>query len=247
MACRRECGERTEASGDEKHQCAQQKNAMRRLASRNEAGKALAARLATYAGRSDLVVLALPRGGVPMGYEIARALQAQLELFFVRKVGVPQYPELAMGAVASGGAQKLDEAMIREFRLSQAEVAAAVARSRNGMERQEEIFREGRTATELKGKTVILTDDGIATGHTMRVAIEAVRQLGAERVIVATGVAPPSTVKMIRAEADEVVCLLEPRDFRAVGSFYEDFSQVPDNEVKRMLASTSVAEKETQE
>lgn len=208
-----------------------------RIASREEAGKKLGALLSAYEARDDVIVLALPRGGVPVGCEIARALKAPLEVFFVRKVGVPIYPELAMGAVASGGVFMLDPKMVREFALSRHEVEEAVTRSRKELERQEEAFRRGRPAIELRGKIAILTDDGIATGHTMLAAIDAAKRLGAAKVLVATGVAPASTMERIRGQVDEAVCLTTPRDFRAVGPFYEDFSQVTDEQVRQLLAA----------
>jgi len=208
-----------------------------RIASRKEAGRKLAALLSSYKGRDDVMVLALPRGGVPVGYEIARALQAPLEIFFVRKVGVPLYPELAMGAVASGDVLLLDANMVREFGLSQREVDEAVARSRKELERQEEVFRPGRPGIDLSGKIAILTDDGIATGHTMLAAIEAAKRLGAGKVLAAAGVAPASTVERIREKVEEAACLMTPRDFRAVGLFYEDFSQVTDEQVRELLAA----------
>ena len=214
-----------------------------RIPSREEAGRRLARFLSAYTDRDDVVVLALPRGGVPIGSEIARAIGARLDVFFVRKVGVPLYPELAMGAVASGGVRMLDENMIKEFGLSQAEIAEAVARSQGELERQEAAFRPGAAAVNLKGKTAILTDDGIATGYTMLAAIAAAKQLGAARVVVATGVAPRSTVKKLQAQVEEVICLLAPSDFRAVGLFYEDFSQVTDEEVKRLLGAGSSGQK----
>lgn len=210
-----------------------------KIASREAAGRKLAEWLSSYSGRNEVVVLALPRGGVPVGYEIAQALRASLEVFFVRKVGVPLYPELAMGAVASGGVLMLDANMVREFGLSRAEVEDAVARSRTELERQEQVFRPGRPAVDLCGKIAILTDDGIATGYTMLAAIDAAKRLGAAKVLVATGVAPPSTIEQIRQRVDEVACLMTPREFRAVGLFYEDFSQVSDEEVKRLLALAS--------
>lgn len=210
-----------------------------KIASREEAGRKLATSLMSYEGRSDVVVLALPRGGVPVGYAIARALRASLDICFVRKVGVPQYPELAMGAAASGGVLILDANMVKEFGLSQREVEEAVARSRKELERQEKTFRPGRTEIELAGRVVILTDDGIATGQTMLAAIEAAKRLGAARVLVATGVAPSSTLEQIGGQVDEVVCLLTPQNFRAVGTFYEDFSQVTDEGVKRLLSLAS--------
>jgi putative phosphoribosyl transferase len=180
-------------------------------------------------------VLALPRGGVPIGYEIAKALDAELDVFFVRKIGVPAFPELAMGAISSGGLVHVNQNMVREFGLSQEEVAGAIAAGEQELARQEALYREGRSPLDLNGKIAILVDDGIATGQTMNVAVEAAKKLGAKHVVIAAGAAPASTCQELRTEVDGMVCLVTARDFRAVGLFYEDFSQVSDKEVQRLL------------
>lgn len=180
-------------------------------------------------------MLALPRGGVPIAYEIAKAVEARLDVFLVRKIGVPQLPELGMGAIASGGVRRIHAGLAKEFALSEEQVAAAIERSEREMARQETEYRGTRPQADLRGQTAILVDDGIATGHTMLAAIEAARQLGAANIVIAAGVAPVSTYEALKKEADEVVCLIVAADFRAVGMYYEDFSEVSDEEVKRLL------------
>jgi predicted phosphoribosyltransferase len=204
----------------------------------------LAQRLSHYAGRNDVTVLALPRGGVPIAYEIAKTLGARLDVFLVRKVGVPQIPELGMGAIASGGVRRINAGLAKEFALSEEQITAAIERSEREMARQEAEYRGGRPQTDLRGRTAILVDDGIATGHTMLAAVEAARQLGAIKVVIAAGVAPVSTYDALKKEADEVVCLIVAADFRAVGMYYEDFSEVNDEEVKRLLAASNGVEKQ---
>ena len=204
----------------------------------------MAQRLSHYAGRNDVAALALPRGGVPIAYEIAKALGARLDVFLVRKVGVPQIPELGMGAIASGGVRRINAGLAKEFALSEEQITAAIERSEREMARQEAEYRGGRPQADLRGRTAILVDDGIATGHTMLAAIEAARQLGAINVVIAAGVAPVSTYEELKKEADEVVCLIVAADFRAVGMYYEDFSEVSDEEVKRLLAASNAGEKQ---
>ncbi|HUL16159.1 MAG TPA: phosphoribosyltransferase family protein [Terriglobales bacterium] len=208
---------------------------------RTEAGRLLGEKLRGYAGRNDVIVLALPRGGVPVGYEIAKAIGAELDVFFVRKIGVPGFPELAMGAMASGGMPALNVQMVEEFGLSKEQVEAAILAGQREMARQEAAYRGRRPPLELKGKTVILVDDGIATGYTIRAAAEAARRMGAARVVVATGAAPVSTCERLQSEVDEVVSLITAQDFRAVGNYFEDFSQVSDEEVKRLLGKDTKA------
>jgi putative phosphoribosyl transferase len=207
-----------------------------RIASRTEAGRKLGERLLSYAGKNNVIVLALPRGGVPIGREIANTLGAPLDVFFVRKIGVPGYPELAMGAIASGGPPLIDPHLAKEFGLSVSEVDEAIAQAQRELARQESSYRKGRPPIDLRGKMAILVDDGIATGHTMRTAAQAAKQMGATRIVIATGAAPLSTFLQLQTEVDEVVCVITAEDFRAVGNFYEDFSQVSDEEVKRLLA-----------
>jgi len=203
---------------------------------RQEAGVALAALLQGYARRNDAVVLALPRGGVPVAYEVASALQLPLDVFTVRKLGVPGHPELAMGAIASGGVQVLNEEVLAWYRPS-ADTLEAVARAEmRELERRERLYREGRPLMLVEGRTVILVDDGLATGSTMRAAVQAVRQLHAGEVIVAAPVGAPDTCRAMREVADDVVCALTPDHFTAVGAWYVDFSETTDDEVRRLMA-----------
>ena len=188
-----------------------------RFRDRREAGRVLAGRLSAYADRDEVVVLALPRGGVPVGYELADALGAPLHVFAVRKVGVPGYEELAMGAVASGGVLVLDHAMVQRLRIRAAEVERAVASERRELERREGAYREGRDPPQLEGKIAILVDDGLATGSTMRAAARAVRQHRPARVVVAVPVAAAETCNDFGDDADEVVCVLTPTELYAVG------------------------------
>jgi putative phosphoribosyl transferase len=202
---------------------------------RHEAGLALADRLQAYARRNDVVVLALPRGGVPVAYEVASALHVPLDVFSVRKLGVPGHPELAMGAIASGGVQVLNEDVLAWYQPS-AETVDAVARVElRELARRERAYRAGRPLVLVEGRTVILVDDGLATGSTMRAAVRAVRQLRAGRVVVASPVGAPDTCAALRREADEVVCVLTPDHFLAVGTWYVDFSETTDDEVRRLL------------
>jgi putative phosphoribosyl transferase len=185
----------------------------------------------------DVVVLGLPRGGVPVGLEVARALRAPLDVFAVRKLGVPQWPELAMGAIASGGAVVRNEDLIRGLGVDADRFDEAIARESAELSRRERAYRGDRPAPAVTGRTVILVDDGIATGASMRVALGAVRSLGAARVVVAVPVGPAPVLAALRADADEVVCAVSPREFRAVGQVYADFRQVDDDEVRAALAA----------
>jgi predicted phosphoribosyltransferase len=204
---------------------------------RQEAGKALAQRLLPYAGRDDVIVLGLPRGGVPVAFEVASALGAPLDVFLVRKLGVPGHEELAFGAIASGGLVVLDRDLIGQLRLPGAAIERVIAREAAELERRERTYREDQPPPDLRGRTVILIDDGLATGSTMTAAAAAVRQEAPARVIVAVPVAAADTCEMLRREADEVVCLLTPSPFHAVGTWYEDFRPVDDTEVRRLLAA----------
>jgi putative phosphoribosyl transferase len=202
---------------------------------REEAGQLLARKLAKYAGRADVVVLALPRGGVPVAREIARLLNAPLDIFVVRKLGVPGFEELAMGAVAMHGVKFIAPDVVEAFRISNDTIEDVVRAEQQEMARREKAYRGNKPPAEVRGRVVILVDDGIATGSTMRVAIAALRELAPARIVLATGVAPPSTVKLLSAAADEVVALLVPEDFRAVGQFYQSFLQLTDDDVRDLL------------
>lgn len=195
----------------------------------------LASRLSTLADRSDVVVLGLVRGGVPLACAIATSLRAQLDVFLVRKIGVPGYEELALGAIASGGVKIINPDVVEEFDLSPREVERLLTSAKQELQRRETVFRGSRAALDLRGRTVVLVDDGVATGSTMRAAIEGVKRLGAARIIVAAGVMPLSTSLLLRSEVDDVVCLLTPREFRAVGLFYEEFPQLSDDDVRALL------------
>jgi putative phosphoribosyl transferase len=202
---------------------------------RRDAGRRLAAELSSYANRADLIVLALPRGGVPVGFEVAAALHAPLDVFVVRKLGLPWHEELAMGALASGGVRILDEHLIRVARVSEEELARVTAAEQAELERREQLYRGDRHFPDLTGRTVILVDDGLATGSTMRAAVAALRQEGPTGIVVAVPVAAPETCDAFRDLADDVVCAATPEPFRAVGLWYEDFSQTTDAEVHDLL------------
>jgi predicted phosphoribosyltransferase len=206
---------------------------------RRDAGRALAPHLRQYAHAPDVLVLALPRGGVPVAYEVAQALAAPLDVLTVRKLGAPSQPELAIGAVASGGLRVVNQRIVGALRLSEEQIEGIADSELQELGRREAAYRVGRMPLQVKGRTVILIDDGLATGASMRVAVHAVRSGGAKRVVVAVPVAPGDTCEMLRSEADEVVCVETPRDFRAVGQWYRDFSQTTDEEVAALLRSSS--------
>jgi predicted phosphoribosyltransferase len=203
---------------------------------RSHAGRVLAELLARYAGRPDVVVLALPRGGVPVGAEVARALGAPLDVFLVRKLGVPGREELAMGAVAAGGVLVVNDEVVSRLDIPAAVLEEVAAEERQELDRRAEAYRGGRPAPDLRGKTVILVDDGLATGSTMRAAVAAVRRLGPAAVVVAVPVGAAETCAEFRGAADDVVCAETPEPFFAVGSWYEDFQQTTDEEVRELLA-----------
>jgi predicted phosphoribosyltransferase len=207
-----------------------------RYRDRREAGKSLAELLRGYAGRDDVVVLALPRGGVPVGYEVAKALRAPLDVFTVRKLGVPGNPELAMGAIATGGLLVLDQQLIQMLGIDRSELERAVTAELRELERREAAYRGERTPPDLTGKTVILVDDGLATGSTMRAAALAVRRLNPARIVVAVPVAAEETCDAFRDVVEEIVCGITPRPFQAVGIWYDDFTQTSDEEVRELLA-----------
>lgn len=205
------------------------------LADRTAAGRSLAAVLSDYYRNEDVVVLALPRGGVPVAREVAAALDATLDLLLIRKLGVPMQPELAMGAIASGGVRVLNPDVVQSWRITGEDIAAVAAIEQRELERREAAYRGERPRPAVRGRTVILVDDGVATGATMRAAIAALRQLGPAKIVVAVPVAPADTVEALEEVADEVVCLATPEPFFAIGSCYRDFTQVSDEEVRRLL------------
>ena len=207
---------------------------------RRQAGRALARALEPYRVRPNLVVLALPRGGVPVAYEVARALGVPLDVFLVRKLGLPNQPELAMGAIATGGALFLDEKLIEWEGLPRAAVDTVIREAQRALARDERIFRGGHGPVNVAGRTVILVDDGVATGATMRTAAAAVRQEHAARVVVAVPVGHHDSCELIDEVADEVVCLHTPPGFTAVGEWYADFTQTSDDEVVRLLNDVSL-------
>jgi putative phosphoribosyl transferase len=204
------------------------------FANRREAGRALAEQLSHYRGAAGLLVLALPRGGVAVGFEVAAALQAPLDVFVVRKLGFPGHEEFAIGAIASGGVQVLNETAAGQ--VSHENLATVVAREQAELQRREALYRGERPPLELAGRTVIVVDDGLATGATMRAALQAVRQRQPARLIAAAPVGARDTCMALRGEADEVVCAATPEPFRAVGLWYRDFPQASDEEVRRLLA-----------
>lgn len=208
---------------------------------RREAGRQLAKLLDMYGGRNDVVVLALPRGGVPVGFEVASALGAPLDVFVVRKLGVPWQPELAMGAIASGGVRVLDQNILRSARVTTADIDRVTAEESAELARREAAFRGDRPRVELAGKVVVLVDDGLATGSTMRAAVAALRRERPSRIVVAVPVGAPETCDSMRSVADDVICAMMPARFDAVGYWYEDFSQTSDDEVRGLLIQTPVS------
>src|SRR5687768_11331665 len=208
-----------------------------RFRDRREAGKALARRLDHLRDEEDLIVLALPRGGVPVAYEVARALDAPLDVFVVRKLGVPGHEELAMGAIATGGVRVLNEEVVRPLGIPRAVIDQVTRLEMQELQRREELYRGNRPPANVRGKTVILIDDGLATGSTMHAAAAALRQLRPERLVVAVPTAAPDTCDAFRSVVDEVVCATTPQPFHAVGAWYEDFSQTTDDEVREYLAA----------
>ncbi|HEX2971239.1 MAG TPA: phosphoribosyltransferase [Tepidisphaeraceae bacterium] len=203
---------------------------------RVEAGQVLASQLGAYANRSDVLVLALPRGGVPVASEIARVLHAPMDIFLVRKLGVPGQEELAMGAIASGGVRVLNRNVVDSMEIPQDVIDAVAAEEQRELERREKAYRGDRPLPEIRGRTVILVDDGLATGATMRAAVSAIRQQQPARLVVAVPVGPEDSCEELRRAADEVVCPMRPEPFYAIGLWYEDFAQTTDSEVRDLLA-----------
>jgi len=208
---------------------------------RSAAGQALARELSRYAGRNDVVVLALPRGGVPIGFEIAHALHAPLDVFLVRKLGVPGYEELAMGAIASGGTRVLNDSVVRSLRITADQIEEVAWHEQRELERRELAFRDGRPPVPVTDRIAILVDDGLATGSTMRAAVEALKKQNPQRIIVAVPVAAAETCREFESLVDEVVCLYTPEPFIAVGRWYDDFAQLDDEQVRDYLERASHA------
>jgi putative phosphoribosyl transferase len=206
---------------------------------RREAGAALAQRLTHYENRNDVVVLALPRGGVPVASEVAHALRAPLDVFIVRKLGVPGHRELAMGAIASGDVRVLNERVVKSLGIPDWAIDEAAREETSELERRERAYRDGRQALELERRVVLLVDDGLATGSTMMAAVEAVRSRAPARIVVAVPVGAPETCDELARMADEVVCASQPESFSAVGHCYLDFEQTSDEEVRRLLREHS--------
>ena len=208
---------------------------MKPFKNRREAGEKLSEKLQIFADSPDTVVLALPRGGVPVAFEVAQRLNLPLDILCVRKIGLPGYEELALGATASGGAIVLNKPLVERLQISESSIEKLVARKQKELDALEQLYRPNRPFPMLQGQNVILMDDGIATGSTMRAAISAVRQHGAKFVVVATPVAPASTAREMRKEADEFFSLTTPAEFTAVGEWYQDFSQTSDADVRDCL------------
>ncbi len=214
----------------------------RPFADRREAGRILSARLISYGGRHDVIVLGLPRGGVPVAFEVAQALNAPLDIFLVRKLGAPGHKELAMGAIASGGVVVVNDEVVRALKISPDTVSAEVESEREELTRREAIYRNGRPPLDVRGKIVILIDDGLATGSTMRAAVIALRQKEPARIVVAVPVSAASTCAEFQSIADLCVCAIAPENFRAVGLWYDDFSQTGDDEVCDLLTRAKPGE-----
>ena len=202
---------------------------------RKDAGRLLAEKLSTYANRPDVIVLALPRGGVPVAYEVARSLNVPLDVFPVRKLGVPGHEELAMGAIAPGGLRILNQEVVRALGIPEYAIDSVAAKEQQELTRRERLYRGDRPALNVRGKTVILVDDGLATGATMLAAIKALRQQQAGRIVVAVPIAAPETCDQMREHADDVICAVTPEPFHAVGLWYENFAQNSDEEVRDLL------------
>ena len=206
-----------------------------RFQNRRQAGQRLAEALGSYAGQPDLCVLGLPRGGVPVAFEVARALDAPLDVLVVRKLGVPGHTELALGALGPGGQIVLNPDVVHALRLTREEIAVIARDEQEELERREAAYRQGEPALDVQGKTVIVVDDGLATGATMRAALAVLQAEEPARLVVAVPVAAASACESLRPGVDELVCLLSPSDFRAVGLWYQDFSQTTDEEVRHLL------------
>jgi predicted phosphoribosyltransferase len=206
-----------------------------RFADRVAAGRQLAKALGKYANQPDTIILALPRGGVPVGYQVAEALHCPLDVLIVRKLGVPGQEELAMGAIASGGVRELNREVISMLGIGPEEIEAEARKEAVELERRQRVYRGNRPALDVRGRTVLLVDDGLATGTTMRAAVSALRQLGAKRIVAAIPVGAVQSCRLLRREVDELVCLIEPDDLVAISLWYDEFPQTSDQEVQDLL------------
>jgi putative phosphoribosyl transferase len=216
------------------------REAARVFRDRREAGEVLAQQMTSYAGKANLLVLGLARGGVPVGWQVAHSLRAPLDVFLVRKLGVPQWQELAMGALASGGGVVVNDNLVRSLGISDDQLQSAIERETGELHRREQAYRGDRPPIDVTGKTVILVDDGIATGASMLAAVRAVKTQKPAQVVVAVPVGPASTCRELATEADDVVCATMPPGFEAVGKVFADFHQVSDDEVRELLRAPTV-------
>jgi predicted phosphoribosyltransferase len=217
---------------------------MRIFQDRRQAGRRLAEELSHYAGRDDVIVLALPRGGVPVGYEVARRIGAPLDVFLVRKLGTPGQPELGMGAIATGGVRVMNDDVVGSLGIAPEQIEQVAEREGEELRRRQEAYRGDRPEPKLEGRVAILVDDGLATGATMKAAVRAVRAQAPQRIVVGVGTAPPRTAEEFRSLVDEFVCLVEPAMFMGVGGSYADFSQTSDAEVRRLLEGANAREQQ---
>jgi predicted phosphoribosyltransferase len=208
---------------------------MERFLNRHEAGKVLAKRLLKYADRSDVIILALPRGGVPIAYEVALALKAPLDVMIVRKLGLPGREELAIGAIASGGVQILNQDIVQMLGINAATISSVLEQELQELKRREENYRGSRPPPELMDRTVIVVDDGLATGASMRAAVMGLRAQSPDRIVVAVPAAAPQAIELLEPKVDEIVCVISPDPFEGVGKWYKDFAQMTDEEVKSLL------------
>lgn len=208
---------------------------MRTFKNRHEAGQKLSEQLQHYADRTNVLVLALPRGGVPVGFEVAKALDAPLDVFVVRKLGVPGREEMAMGAIGSGGTRVLNQDVVRYLGISSQTIEQVASREQAELQRRERVYRDGRPAPKIEDQTVILVDDGLATGASMHAAVEALREANPKHIIVAVPTAPPRTCREFHDVVDEVICIRTPEPFLGVGAWYDEFPQTTDKQVQQLL------------
>lgn len=209
---------------------------------RAAAGQFLAGQLASYTNRPEVMVLGLPRGGVPVAFEVAKALNAGFDVFLVRKLGVPGQEELAMGAIASGGVRVLNQAVVRSLRISTHTIDKVTAKEQQELARREQLYRDGQPAPDLENRTVILVDDGLATGATMRAAVMALREQHPAQIVVAVPIAALETCDQLKETVDDILCAMTPQPFQSVGVWYENFSQTTDQEVRRLLNQAALRE-----